>query len=72
MKKEDIDIELTGDTLTIKGERKFEQEEKKENYVRVERVYGRFQRSFTIGVPVKGGEVKASYKDGILEVAIPL
>jgi len=71
MKKEDIDIELTGDTLTIKGERKFENEEKKENFVRVERVYGQFQRSFTIGVPVKSDQIKAGYKDGILEIAIP-
>ena len=71
MKKEDIDIELTGDTLTIKGERKFENDEKKENFVRVERVYGQFQRSFTIGVPVKSDEVKASYKDGILDITIP-
>lgn len=71
LKREDIDIELTGDTLTIKGERKFENEERKENYVRVERSYGEFRRVFTIGVPVKAGEVKANYKDGILEVQIP-
>jgi len=71
MKKEQIDIELTGDTLTIKGERKFEDEDKKDDYVRVERFYGRFQRSFTIGIPVKSDEVKAAYKDGILEVTIP-
>ena len=71
MKKEEIDIEMTGDTLTIKGERKFELEEKKENFVRVERSYGSFQRSFTIGVPVKAAEVKAGYKDGILEITIP-
>ena len=71
IKKEDLDIDLTGDTLTIKGERKFEAEEKKGNYVRTERAYGTFQRSFTIGVPVKVGEVKASYKDGVLNVTIP-
>jgi HSP20 family protein len=71
LRKEDIDIELTGDTLTIKGERKSESEEKKENFVRVERAYGQFVRSFTIGVPVKAGEIAANYKDGILEVMIP-
>ncbi len=71
MKREDIDIELSGDTLTIRGERKFENEEKKDNYVRVERTYGRFQRTFTIGVPVKSDEVRAAYRDGILEVSIP-
>ena len=71
MKQEDIDIELTGDTLTLRGERKFENEERKENFVRVERSYGRFQRSFTLGVPVRHDAVKASYKDGILEVHLP-
>lgn len=71
MKKEDIDIELVGDTLTIRGERKFETEEKKENYVRIERAYGRFQRSFTLGVPVKQSAIKAGYKEGVLEVTIP-
>ena len=71
MRQEDIDIELTGDTLTLRGERKFENEERKENFVRVERSYGRFQRSFTLGVPVRHDAVTASYKDGILEVHLP-
>jgi HSP20 family protein len=71
MKREDIDIELNGDMLTIKGERKFQDEEHKENYVRVERAYGNFQRSFTLGVPVKATEIKAAYKDGVLEITIP-
>ena len=71
LKQEDIDIELTGDTLTIKGERKFEDTQRKDNYVRVERSYGHFQRSFTIGVPVQHDDVKASYKDGVLEVHLP-
>ena len=71
IKQEDIDIELTGDTLTIKGERKFEDTQRKDNYVRVERAYGQFQRSFTIGVPVQNDAVKASYKDGLLEVHLP-
>ncbi|MDI6827341.1 MAG: Hsp20/alpha crystallin family protein [Armatimonadota bacterium] len=71
MSKEDIDVEMHGDTLTIRGERKFEQEEGKENYVRVERAYGKFQRSFTLNVPVKADEIKATYKDGILEVTVP-
>lgn len=71
MKQEDIDIELTGDTLTLRGERKFENEERKDNFVRVERSYGRFQRSFTLGVPVQSDQVKATYKDGVLEVHLP-
>lgn len=72
LKKEDIDIQVTSDALVISGERKFEETDAdKRNYVRVERAYGPFQRTFTIGVPVKPGEVKASYKDGVLEVMVP-
>ena len=71
LKQEDIDIELTGDTLTLKGERKFEDTQRKDSYVRVERAYGQFQRSFTIGVPVQNDAVTASYKDGLLEVHLP-
>ena len=71
MKQEDIDIELTGDTLTLRGDRKFENEERREDFVRVERAYGRFQRSFTLGVPVQHDQVKASYRDGVREVHLP-
>ena len=71
LKQDDIDIELTGDTLTIKGERKFADTQRKDNYVRVERAYGHFQRSFTVGVPVQHDAVKASYRDGLLEVHLP-
>lgn len=51
LRQEDIDIDLTGDTLTLKGERKFQDTQRKDNYVRVERAYGQFQRSFTIASP---------------------
>jgi len=71
LKQQDIDIELTGDTLTLKGERKFEDTQRKDNYVRVERAYGSFHRSFTIGVPVKHDSVRASYRDGLLEIHLP-
>jgi HSP20 family protein len=71
MRQEEIDIELTGDTLTLRGERMFENEERKENYVRVERSYGRFQRSFTLGVPVNHAAVTATYRDGVLEITLP-
>jgi len=71
MKQEDIDIELTGDTLTLKGERRFDETHRKDNYVRVERAYGHFHRSFTISVPVLADAVKATYKDGLLEVHLP-
>ena len=71
IRQEDIDIELTGDTLTIKGQRKFEDTARKDNYVRIERAYGQFQRAFTIGVPVQNEAVTAGYKDGVLEVHLP-
>lgn len=71
LKQEDIDIELSGDTLTIKGERKFDDTERKDSYIRIERAYGMFQRSFTISVPVQDDAVSASYKDGVLEVHLP-
>jgi HSP20 family protein len=71
MKKEDIDISVDEDQLVIKGERKFEKEEKDKDFVRVERSYGSFYRSFNIGVPVKSDQIKASYKDGVLEVVLP-
>lgn len=71
LKQEDIDIEMTGDTLTVKGERKFEDEQRRNNYVRVERAYGQFQRTFTVGVPIQQDAVKAAYKNGVLEVTLP-
>ncbi len=71
MAQDDIDIELTGDTLTLRGERKFEAEERRDSFVRVERAYGKFQRSFTLGVPVQHDAVTATYQDGVLEVHLP-
>lgn len=70
LKKDDIEIQMTGESLTISGERKFD-EANKDNFIRVERPYGRFSRSFTIGVPVQSDKVSASYTDGILEVVVP-
>ena len=71
MKQEEIDIELTGDTLTIGGERKRVREEQKDNFVRVERSYGRFQRSFTLATPIQSDKVSAAYHDGVLEITLP-
>lgn len=71
IKQDDIDIELTGDTLTIKGERKLEDKEQTKNFVRVERVYGTFQRSFSLSAPIKSDQVSASFHDGVLTVRVP-
>jgi len=71
IKKEDFAISLMDDILIIKGERKFEHEEKKENYLLFERSYGSFHRTLQLPKPVKADAVKAEYKDGILEIQLP-
>lgn len=71
MKKEEIDVSLHDNALTISGERKVEKKhEEAENY-RSERFFGRFTRSVTLPVPVETDKVKASYKDGILTITLP-
>jgi HSP20 family protein len=67
----DIKISLIGDQLQISGLRQREAKTEGRNYVRVERRYGSFTRSFTLNVPIVADQVKASYKDGILEVHLP-
>ena len=71
MKMEDVDVSVDENELVIKGERKMEKEEKEKDYTRIERSYGSFYRSFTIGVPIKADEVKAEYHNGVLEINIP-
>jgi HSP20 family protein len=71
MKKEDIDVNVENNVLTVRGERRFEAEVKKENYHRIERAYGKFARSFTLPARVVTDGIAANYKDGILEVVIP-
>lgn len=67
----DIDISLTGDVLTIKGEKKQEKEEKDQNYHRVERSYGVFERSVRLPQEVQSDKIEASYKNGILKITLP-
>jgi len=71
MDPREIEITLTGDLLTIKGEKKEETEEKGENYHRRERRYGSFSRSFRLPVEVKADSINAGYKDGVLTVTLP-
>ena len=71
LKKEEIDISVDGSVLTIRGERKSEKEDKSKNYYRMERAYGSFQRSVDLGITVSQEKIKASYKDGVLEVLLP-
>lgn len=70
LKQEDIDVHLENGTLTIKGQRKFEQEEKKKGYHRIERSYGSFSRAFSLPDTVDTEKVNASYKDGVLSVKV--
>ena len=71
MKKEDIEVNLTDDTITISGEKKKEDTVEKKNYYRVERSYGSFCRSFRLPKEVRADKAKAKFKDGILEIKIP-
>ncbi len=68
--EKDIDVRLENNTLTIHGERKFEKEEKEENYRRVERQYGSFTRSFTVPSTLDPESVSANYEKGILKLKI--
>ncbi len=71
MNEKDIEIKVEDNVLTIRGERKFEEERKEENYYRMERFYGAFQRSFTLPPNIKTDKIKAEYKKGILKVIMP-
>ena len=69
--KENIDIEVTEDSITIKAENKFKEEERKENLYRSELRYGKFLRTIPFPSEVKSEEAKAEYKDGILKIVVP-
>lgn len=71
VRKEDITIDINNNTLTLKGERKFEGEITKGNYIRVERSYGSFSRSFSLPNNVDAKNIKAKFRDGILELTLP-
>ncbi len=71
MDPKEIDISLSGKALTIKGERKHEHEEKKENFHLVERSSGSFSRTLQLPVEVKADKIKAAYKDGVLSISMP-
>ncbi|HEV8199342.1 MAG TPA: Hsp20/alpha crystallin family protein [Candidatus Polarisedimenticolia bacterium] len=69
--KEDIDIKLENGTLTLRGEKKMEQEVQGETTHRVERFYGSFTRSFALPATIDAGRIQARYKDGVLELVLP-
>jgi HSP20 family protein len=67
----DLDIRVENNILTIRGERKFEKKVNEENYLRVERAYGSFARSFTLANTVNSEAIKADYQNGVLTLSIP-
>jgi len=70
VRQEDLDVRLENQTLTVKGERKFESEEKQENFHRIERRFGTFARSFTLPVTVDTSSVAAKYEHGVLAIQL--
>lgn len=71
LNKEDIDIQIKDNTVTLKGERHVEKDVKQENYLRVERAHGAFHRTFTLPTAIQTEKVRAVFKDGVLELNIP-
>ena len=72
MTREDIDVTVEKNTLTIKGEKKFSGEAKEDQFHRIERHYGAFSRSFTLPQAVDSSKVSADYRNGVLTVRLPL
>jgi HSP20 family protein len=68
--EKELDIRLENNTLTVRGERKLEKEEKEENFHRIERSYGSFVRSFTLPNTVSSENVDASYENGVLKIQL--
>ena len=71
MKREDINVTFEDNVLTITGERKLDQDVKRESFQRIERRYGSFSRAFTLPSTVDGSQISASYKDGVLTIRLP-
>jgi HSP20 family protein len=71
VEKKDVKITVQDDVLIIKGEKKMESEKKGENYQRIERCYGTFQRSFTLPNSIASDKIDATYNNGILTISLP-
>jgi HSP20 family protein len=70
--REDIDVNVENNTLTLRGERKLDQEVKQESFHRIERAYGAFVRQFSLPNTVDGAKITADYKNGVLTVTLPV
>jgi HSP20 family protein len=71
MEAKDIDVDISGDTLILRGEKKAEEEKKEERYYFRERHYGSFQRSFRLPAGVQSEKVDANFKNGVLTINVP-
>ncbi len=71
LSEKDIDVRVENNMLTIRGERKFEKDVSEENYLRIERSYGSFSRSFSLPNTVNTEQIKADYRNGVLTVTLP-
>lgn len=71
MKREDFDLSIENNVITLRGERHFEKKDEADNYHRVERAYGSFTRSFTLPNTVSGEGATADYRNGVLRVTLP-
>jgi len=71
IEEKDIDVRIENNTLTIRGERKFEKQVNEDNYLRVERSYGSFSRSFSLPNTINTEAISAEYKNGVLTVQMP-
>jgi len=71
VQEKDIDVRVENNTLTIRGERKFSNEVHEDNYLRIERAYGTFTRSFSLPNTVDTEAIKAEYRNGVLSVRMP-
>jgi HSP20 family protein len=69
--REDIQIQINDNTLTLRGERRFAKDVQEESYLRIERAYGSFHRSFTLPATVQQEKIRALFKDGVLELTLP-
>jgi len=67
----DVEVSISGDVLTIKGEKKKEEQEKDEHHYRAERYYGSFQRSFQLPTTIKADKIEAAFDKGVLKVTLP-
>ena len=71
VREKDVAVSITGDLLTVRGERRWEDESKDQKFLHVERVYGQFERMIQLPMAVQTDKVKASYREGVLEIKLP-